>query len=121
MADGLLLEKPPTLPPIFDPGPRRDRDRPIIMPDIMRCELRSKTQHDNCWTIHYVWMDRVWGFFDRVEVAHVNSRAYRAWLDTYPMPDGIPPHISFGGAVVAGERDPEFYNRWKAYARRTFA
>lgn len=116
----LLIERPPTLPPTFDPGPRRDRDEPVIMPDIRYMGSRQKTQHENCWTIHHFHMNRVWGFYDRFEYATVDSRRYRQWLETYPMPDGIPPHIQFGGAVVAGERDPEFLNRWKVYARKTF-
>lgn len=114
------LSGPPELPPYLR-GPERRRPNIFIVPDIRMCETRTRTQHDNCWTVHYVWMNRVWGFYEKFEVAHVNSRRYRQWLETYEMKDGIPPHIQFGGAVVAGEGDPEFYNRWAAYARETFA
>lgn len=113
------VSAPPVVPPSSngDPRPRRGV---FIMPDIIRCEIRNKTQHENCWTIHYVWMMRVHGEFERVEIAHVNSRVYRQWLDSYPMPDGIPPHIQFGGAVVSGAPDPTFKDRWASYARRVF-
>lgn len=112
-----LLERPPVITP---PREGRRRREWIIMPDITWCEVRTKTQYENCWTIHYVWMIRFHGFFEDVEGAHVNSRRYRQWLDTHDMPDGVPPHIQFGGAVVAGERDPTFRARWVEYARRTF-
>lgn len=114
-----LRNDPPALPPFLE-GKREPRREYVIMPDIRNVEIQSKTQHENCWTIHYVWMMRMYGAFERIEVAHVNSRRYRQWLETYPMPDGIPPHIAFGGAIVPGEGDPEFYNKWKEYARRTF-
>lgn len=110
---------PPELPP-FLRGPGRPRREFIIMPDILHCEVRTKTQHENCWTIHYVWMMRCEGFLENVEVAHVNSRLYRQWLETHPMENGIPPHIQFGGAVVSGEGDPEFHARWVRYAQATF-
>lgn len=99
--------------------------RYIIMPDYFRGE-RSKTQHDNTWTIHHQWMMRAtpdnpfWG-----PMAHVNSRTYREWLEEggYWQSEnepGIPPHISFGGAVVAGRGDPDFKRRWVEYAAREF-
>ena len=121
LIERILDDEPPALPPILGGGDRRPRREVRIMPDFTMAECRTKTRHDNCWTLHYVWMVRFEGFFEKLQVAHVNSRVYRRWLETYPMPDGIPPHIAFGGAVEAGKPDPDFYNKWKAYARRTFA
>lgn len=100
--------------------------RYLIMPDYFRDNGRSKTQHDNTWTIHHQWMMRAtpdnpfWG-----PMAHVNSRTYREWLEEggywqSPEEPGIPPHISFGGAVVAGRGDPMFKPRWVEYASREF-
>lgn len=111
------------LPP-FLKGPERRKPRFYILPDITRVETRSLTQADNCWTIHYVWMTRVNTDTGEWEAAHVNTRRYKQWLDTYECPTGekiIPPHIAFGGAVepIPGG-DPEFYNKWLKYARKTF-
>lgn len=120
MSDSGLLERPPTVLPPRGEGDRRPRREWIIMPDIRHCEIRTKTQHNNCWTIHYVWMNKFHGMFEDLQIAHVNSRRYRQWLDTYDMPDGIPPHIQFGGAVVSGTGDPKFHSRWVEYVQRTF-
>lgn len=98
--------------------------RYVIMPTVDRIERQSKTRHDNCWTIHYVWMTRGTvenPFFG--ETTHVNHRRYAEWLAEGGFDleaPGIPPHIQFGGAVVAGERDPMFYSRWAEYAAREF-
>src|ERR1700741_5558785 len=116
----IILAEPPQLPPILRDSDKRPERDYVIAPDIMCCEIVTKTQHDNCYTLHYVWMSRIWGAFEKIEIAHVNSRTYRQWLDTYDMPNGIPPHIQFGGAVVAGARDPTFHARWVAYVRKTF-
>lgn len=114
-----LVNDPPELPPYLQKkGP--ERGGYIILPDLCRADVFNKTQHDNCWTIHYVWMMRVWGHFEKIERTHVNSRVYKRWLETYTPDHNIPPHIQFGGAIVAGEPDPEFYNRWVAYAQETF-
>lgn len=118
-----LISDPPQLPPFLTNRGRRERDDYVIMPDITMSECRTRTQHDNCYTLHYVWMNRVWGFFDRVERTHVNTRTYRQWLDIYPrdrMLYGISPHIQFGGAVISGPADSTFHARWVEYVRRTF-
>ena len=110
------------IPPVKEKGPGRRRDKIVIMPDIIRCEQAWKTQHENCWTIHYFWMVK-WNLESgQVWLATSDSRIYRHWLEVHPecFHDGIPPHISFGGAVVSGEPDPEFYNRWVKYAQKTF-
>jgi hypothetical protein len=114
-----VITAPPILPPYLR-GPERRREGVFIVPDIRLVETQTRTRHDNTWTIHYVWMNRVWGFFDKLEIAHVNSRLYRQWLETYEMKNGIPPHIQFGGAVVAGSGDPDFHTRWVAYAQEAF-
>lgn len=90
----------------------------VIMPDILRCEVLSKTCHDNCWTIHYVWMSRWDTLEDRWQTAHVNSKAYREWLKDYDCTHGIPPHIAFGGAVESlPEGDPDFHARWVRHVK----
>lgn len=110
----------PPLPPYLQP--RKRRGRYAIVPDIARGEVRTKTRENNCWTIHYVWMVRIELSSGTVEgPVHVNTRAYRNWLETYEPPHGIPPHICFGGAVESvGEADPTFHDRWVAYAKETF-
>jgi hypothetical protein len=119
--DERLISDPPALPPFLRDGPER-KPRCFIMPDISRAEIRTKTVHDNCYTIHYSWMMRIWGAYESVEVTHVNTRLYRQWLETYRTEHGIPPHIQFGGAVEANPKgDPTFHQRWVEYARSTFA
>ncbi len=95
--------------------------RILIMPDITAHEHGvTKTAQHNCWTIHHSWMMR-WNLdTGQAQRAHVNSRAYRRWLIEHPPENGIPPHIQFGGAVVAGKGDPTFHARWERYARETF-
>lgn len=128
-----LLDKPPVCgaPPPLPPFLRR-RGRPerrtIIIPDIIRIEHATHLRdYENNWiTIIYQWMNRVrgGGLFDpdsRWECAHTSTRRYRQWLETYETDDRIPPHISFGGAIEAGQGDPTFYPRWQEYARETFA
>ena len=117
----------PPLPPYLTRrrgGPER---RTIILPDISRVETSIKIyDRQNNWiTTIYQWMNRVVGegIFDPQSkwwTAHICTRAYRNWLQTYETKDGIPPHISFGGAIEAGERDITFKDRWTDYARETF-
>lgn len=92
----------------------------VIMPDIGRCEARTKTAHDNTWTIHYSWMLRLDCESGEMRSAHVNSNTYWEWLREYEREGDIPPHIQFGGAIEAGEPDPGFYKRWVKYASATF-
>jgi hypothetical protein len=121
-----LIERPPTtgtpdLPPFLRPkGPPRGEW--IIMPDILRAEVchRMRDTEHNWWTLCYVHMIRFHGQFEDLERATIYHRKYRNWLETYKMEDHIPPHIKFGGAVVAGERDETFLPRWKDYARLHF-
>lgn len=48
------------------------------------------------------------------QTALVDSDTYREWMtELGPTPNGIPPHIGFGGAVVSGKRDPTFKTRWE--------
>lgn len=106
--------------------PRGEGYRYMIMPDILRVEAQSKTQHDNCWTIHYQWMCRGTeqsGWLLPEAIAHVDSRMYHQWLregDYFTTDARIPPHIQFGGAVVSGERDPTFHQRWADFAADKF-
>ncbi len=117
----------PPLPPMLQKrrgGPER---RTIILPDIFRAEVctRIRDTENNWITLVYQWMNRIVGegVFDpdsRWQFAHTSMRRYHQWLETYHSDDGIPPHISFGGAIVAGERDETFHSRWQQYARETF-
>ena len=87
-----------------------------IFPDISNAERCTKTIEENTYTIFYEVMSRwvINGNAITIERAHVDTDTYRSWLDWEGMPDnGIPPHISFGGAVVSGEGDPTFYSRWE--------
>lgn len=114
------VSDPPNLPP-FLKGPHKPRREIFIMPDVTRLGTARKTQFENCFTIHYFWMTRVEGLFEKVWCTPITSRVYRQWLETYEMKNDIPPHIAFGGAIksVPGG-DPEFYNRWAAYAKKMF-
>lgn len=114
-----IIASPPDLPPFLTPK-RRGRGEWIIMPDIVGGETATRTQENNTWTYHYVWMVRMHTETGQIQRAHVNTRLYKSWLETYEMWDNIPPHIQFGGAVEAGESDPEFYNKWIKYAQETF-
>jgi len=75
---------------------------------------------NNWWTICHVHMVRFRGFFEDMQFSTIYHRRYRNWLETYHMKDGIPPHIQFGGAIVAGEGDPTFHQRWVEFAREHF-
>lgn len=119
--------EPPELPPFLRRRgePRREV---IIIPDIWYAEQVMRIHdHENNWiTLIYGWMNRVSGGGilcpdSRWEGAHVSTRRYRNWLETYETKSGIPPHIGFGGAIEAGTGDPTFYSRWQDYARGTFA
>jgi hypothetical protein len=123
-----ILERPPvdTTPPALPPFFRRkggpDRKR-IILPDIARADISSKTLHEGVWTIHWVWMARWDMSSGHYEVAHVNTRRYRQWLDEdYDQPsNGIPPHIQFGGARIPTPDQPkDIYTPWVAYAKKAF-
>jgi len=123
----IISAEPPELPPFLQRkrGPGR---RVVILPDILRIENQTRIfdRKSNWITIVYHWMNRVTGesIFDpatKWETTHTSTRRYRQWLETYHTDDGIPPHISFGGAIEAGERDETFHCRWQDYARETFA
>ena len=112
----------PPLPPFLQPK-RRDGGRWIILPDICRLDATDTVfDRNNNWkTDIYRYMSK----FDTetktfIDLAHTSTRKYRQWLETYQTEDGIPPHISFGGAIVAGKGDPTFHSRWKEYALATF-
>ncbi len=92
----------------------------FIMPDIRFPDASERTVNDNTITIHYRYMTR-WrrrhGEGDiRVECAEVGSARYATWLAERTDGRPYPPHVQFGGAVVPGKGDPEFYPRWVAYA-----
>lgn len=92
--------------------------KPIcIIPAIDFSDHVSRTIFDNTYTLHYEIMDRFDFRAGRVERARVGSKRYATWLRDEEYSDGIPPHIQFGGCVVAGPGDPEFRNRWVSYAR----
>lgn len=118
LKDRVNFGSPP--PSIKEKG--RGRRNVVIMPDIVQCEHVWKTQHDNCWTIHSFWMMK-WDL-DSGSIQRVTSqsRTYRQWLELHPecFHEGVPPHISFGGAVTSCDGDPEFYKRWVNYARKEF-
>ena len=127
----LVLEREPTTgSPILPPYLRKkgpERRRVIILPDIIRIEQATDVfDHQNNWkTTVYQWMDRIIGdsVFDPTatwQCAHITTRTYRQWLETYDTENGLPPHISFGGCIVAGEADLTFYPRWLEYAKATF-
>lgn len=101
------------------PLPAKAGSRWIVMPDILYAETAIKTVRENTITIRYVHMMR-WDLkAGKMQFARSDSRRYREWLredDSFER-YGHLPHIGFGGAVVAGKGDPEFYPRWLAYAR----
>ena len=119
----------PPLPPYLQPKREPER-RVIIVPDILWIERNgsfSLKDHENNWeTIIHSWMNRIVGesFLDpdsKWEMAHSQSRQYRQWLETYPLKDGIPPHIGFGGAIKSVKGgDPTFYEKWKEWTRGYF-
>lgn len=122
------ISAPPDLPPFLTKKKGPERRRIIIIPDLrfMEGTYQKVYDHENNWiTIIYAYMNRVIGegIFDpsaHWEFANVHTRRYRMWLETYEMKNGIPPHISFGGAIESGQGDPTFLSRWQDYARETF-
>lgn len=98
----------------------------LIIPDIMRIQRQTEVVDEvNNWrTIVYEVMDR-WtiedGKFKTLEVALVGSDRYADWLLESPPANGIPPHIGFGGCIVASKvGDPTFKSRWDDAARRDY-
>ena len=86
-----------------------------IFPDIRFCESQTQMVEENTKTIIYNWMNK-WNVTKGTwETRKVGSPEYAQWMIDHPPEDGIPHHISFGGAVVAGASDPTFKDRW--YAR----
>lgn len=129
----VTIERPPTAgaPPALPPFLQKRRGGPerrvIILPCLLRIEQRTKLldSANNWQTIVYQWMTRIvgeslWDPEAKWELTHTSTRRYRSWLETYEWKDGIPPHIQFGGAIEAGQGDPTFYDRWKAYAKEMF-
>lgn len=118
--------EPPRLPPYLRGKDDRPNRRTIILPNISRIEAAQYyySTENNWITIIYPWMDRIIGesIFDYIswQSTHISTRLYRQWLDAYQIKDGIPPHISFGGAIKSGEPDETFYPRWQEYARYMF-
>lgn len=93
----------------------------LIIPSLTFCERQTETVRDNTRTIFYEVMER-WTIRDRdlisIETAKVSSPRYWQWLAEDTEPRNHYPHIGFGGCVVPSkEGDPEFYNRWLAYAK----
>lgn len=111
----LDLNNAPIVPVTSVPD-RGEYERYHIVPDIRWCHIREEIRHDNFITIKYQWMNKVHGFFEKVYVAKADSLIYQSWLIGYPLKDGIPPHISFGGGIepIPGG-DPTFYRRWVEY------
>ena len=111
---------PPELPPYLR-GKRR-RGNIIIMPDVYRSFMYTTTCHEDLYTLHFIWMARWNTDTNEYSVAHVNTRLYRQWLDTYDLTylDGVPPHMSFGGRVGDGECDKETIKNWAEFVKKTF-
>lgn len=79
-----------------------------------------ETVRDNTRTWHFDKVTRwqpVEKGFD-LQTAWISSPVYRQWLSEPYVNHGFPPHISFCGGVVAGEKDDAFYGRWLHYAQR---
>lgn len=114
--------KPPELPPYL--RHKRRGNGPIrILPSLGHASLRSKTMDADrtWWTLHFIWMIRVnveTGFVEGP--VHRDSRQYRNWMETYDPPEGVPPHVVFGGAVNPGPPDPTFHSRWVEYVKEHF-
>ena len=110
----------PVLPPTIVPVPdRREEGRWVILPDLVFLETALRIEYGNFYTTIYHHMIRMQGFFDRVERTTADTPTYQLWLLGYPLKDGVPPHISFGGAIrsIPGG-DPTFYSRWIEYVHR---
>lgn len=90
----------------------------LVMPDPFWGEHALRIEHENSITIVYERMLR-WDFAtDQMSGAKVGSETYARWLAEDVPAGELPPHIGFGGAVVANPAgDPTFYERWKAFAR----
>lgn len=91
--------------------------RSIIVPDIMRCGMVERTVAENTVTLRYAHMMRWDVDTGAVALARSDSEIYRGWLarDPYYAALPIPPHIRFGGAVVAIKGgDPTFKAKWEA-------
>lgn len=106
----------PALPVIAEPKPDW-----IIMPEFLFTERADRFAEENCWTILYRVMCRITPDWKGYQRTTVGTDTYRQWLRETPPENGIPPHIAFGGAVVAGERDPTFYDRWVARTKAKLA
>lgn len=64
----------------------------------------------------------VWDFPNtQLRIVRVDSPEYLDLIAKHPPENGIPPHITFGGAVVAGKGDPTFHPRWEDRTRRHIA
>lgn len=122
-----LSGEPPQLPPYLRKRGGGGGRRILIIPNLL-CIQRQTVIPDpvNNWTtVIYQWMDRLMTSIDeptdtRIELANINTRVYRQWLETYTTSDGVPPHIHFGGAIKGGLGDKSVYPRWCEYARSTF-
>lgn len=102
------------------PLPISAKVKHVIMPSLSCVEQCSEAIRENTRTIFWEVMER-WSCRDgklySIETAKVVSPRYWQWLAEETEPRNHYPHIQFGGAVVAGKGDPEFYNRWLTYAR----
>lgn len=94
------------------------KPRALIMPDIRLAHTARKFAEENCWTTVYTHMMRIDRDPKTISTARTDSDTYRRWLAEFPPANGIPPHIAFSGAVVAGSGDPAFKRRWE---QRTLA
>ncbi|AGR47902.2 hypothetical protein PHIM7_203 [Sinorhizobium phage phiM7] len=74
---------------------------------------------ENTITTLYTRMS-MWNFADqKFRILPIESVLYQDLIAIYPRDN--PPHIHFGGAVVAGKGDPTFYPRWEERTRRHIA
>lgn len=89
----------------------------IVYPSFMREESRRFAE-ENCWTYIHTMMERWDVSAGTIEFARVDSDRYREWMKEELPENGIPPHIVFGGAVVAGNGDPTFHPRWVERTRQ---
>ena len=94
--------------PVFDTGERTAVDNTLTYVYRIMTRVRIRTSEDG---------DEVWTF----QSARVGSDTYNSWLAETPPANGIPPHIQFGGAVVAGSRDPLFKAKWEERTRAAIA
>ncbi|QIG72638.1 hypothetical protein EVB97_080 [Rhizobium phage RHph_Y65] len=99
----------------------------LIVPDVMklsisRDEYRFANYEMNTWTYVYDWMER-W-FLDEngkiISIQSVHRIRDKEIYDRWVYETGrwnIPPHIVFGGAIVAGEGDFLFYQKWEDHTK----